>query len=427
VWVTHHGPVIAGDPETGPALAFRYTATAGTVAWPDVLCSMLRAKNADELIEAMRNWVDPVNNFLFADVHGNIGYQCRGQIPIRSMANAWLPVPGWTGEHERNGHIPFDELPRSVNPEQGYIATANNRPVAEDYPYHISVDFAPGFRVQRVTEGLLSLERPTAEQMSKVHAQRVSIPAETYLKYMNRVEPQDELSARAKDKLLAWSGVMDADRVEPAIYSAFRDALLQEVLEHNLGSELAEFAQNPGNRGLGSFTNRLKARLVTLIREDDSSLLAPGDDWPSLMRRALERGVAALQKHMGGDLEQWRWDRVHQARPVHTLSAAFPELADMLDPPPIPMSGDGDTPLAGGYSPADFATVTGLSVARYAFDLGDWSSSLWAVPLGASGHPGSPHYHDQSETWRKVQMVPMEYDWGTILDRSATQQRLEPA
>ena len=160
-------------------------------------------------------------------------------------------------------------------------------------------------------------------------------------------------------------------------------------------------AWNPDGRGLGGFLARLKAHLIELIDQDGRSLLAPGDDWQALMSRALAAGTAQLKKTLGDDMETWRWDRMHQARPKHTLSTAYPELAVLLDPPPIPTSGDGDTPLAGSYSLSDPATNTGLSVVRYAFDTSDWDKSLWAVPLGSSGHPGSPHYHDQSETWRK--------------------------
>ena len=427
VWVTHHGPVISGSPETGAGVAFRYTATDGPSSWPDILPEMLRAKNADELMESMREWVDPCNNFLFADVHGNAGYLCRGRIPIRPMANAWLPVPGWTGEHEWQGQIPFEEMPRSVNSEEGYIATANNKPVGDDYPYFIAIDFTPEFRVKRVTEGLLALARPDVEDMQQVHAQRVSIPAQTYVDLLRKVEPKDELAARAREKLLAWDGAMDAGSVEPSIYSACRDALLKELLEHNLEPELADAAWHPGDRGLGSFLTRFKARLVTLIPEEDRSLLPPGEDWPSLMARALSRGVAVLRERLGDDLEEWRWERMHQARPRHTLSAAFPELAGLLDPPAIPSSGDGDTPLAGGYSPADPAIITSLSVARYAYDLADWDRSLWVVPLGSSGHPGSGHYHDQSEAWQQVRMVPMLYSWDLVIADSEARQRLEPA
>ena len=388
---------------------------------------MLRAKDSHELIESQREWVDPCNNFLFADVKGNMGYLCRGRIPIRSMANAWLPVPGWTGEHEWREDIPFEELPRSVNPAEGYIATANNKPVGQDYPYYIAVDFTPEFRVKRVTHGLKALEQPTAADMAKVHAQRVSIPALAYKHRLSEVEPGDAQSMKAKELLLNWSGEMDAHRVEPAIYSAMRDALLREVLEHKLGKDLAEKAWNPADRGLGSFTNRLKARLVSMLEADDCSLLPPGQDWPTALSKALTRGVERLGERLGSDMGEWRWDRVHQARPKHTLSNAYPELAELLDPPAIPHSGDGDTPLQGGYSAANPATVTSLSVARYAYDPDDWSKSLWVVPLGASGHPGSSHYHDQSEIWRKVEMVTMEYDWDGIRANCESKQQLEPA
>ena len=427
VWVTHHGPLISGSPQQEAGLAFKYTATEGPSTWPDILWRMLRAKDADELVESMRNWVDPCNNFLLADTHGTSGYLCRGRIPIRSMANAWLPVPGWTGEHEWQGEIPFDEMPRSLNPDAGYVATANNRPMGDDYPYYIAIDFTPEFRAKLVTEGLLSLDRPQASDMSKVHSQRVSVPALTYIELLRRVEPLDEMSARAKEKLLPWPGSMDAERVEPTIYSACRDALFKEILQHNLGPELTQAAWNPADRGLGSLGNRLKAQLVAMISQDDTSLLPPGEVWPSMLARALSKGVAHLRERLGDDMEEWRWERMHQARPRHNLSPAYPELSGLLDPPAIPASGDGDTPLAGSYSPGDPATITSLSVARYAYDLADWDSSLWVVPLGSSGHPGSKHYHDQSETWRQVRMVPMLYSWDRIIAESEAQQRLEPA
>jgi len=426
IWVTGHGPLISGSPEQGAGLAFKYTATEQPSAWPDILWQMLRAKDADQLVESQREWVDPCNNFLFADVHGNAGYQCRGRIPIRPRPNAWLPVPGWTGEHEWQDQIPFDELPKSINPEEGYIATANNRPVGDDYPYYIGVDFVPEFRVKRVTEGLLSLAKPNASDMAKVHGQRGSIPAETYIDLVSRVEPQDEVSAEAKERLLAWSGSMDADLVEPTIYSACRDQVLKEILEHNLGPELAKEAWRTANRGTSYFVNRLKAQLLVMIQKDDRSLLPPGEDWASMMARGLSNGVKSLRGLLGEDMSQWRWEKIHQARPKHLLSASHPAISDLLDPPAIPASGDGDTPLAGGYSTADPATITGLSVARYAFDLDHWDNSLWVVPLGSSGHPGSKHYHDQSDLWRRVQMLPMIYSWERIIAESETRQRLEP-
>jgi penicillin amidase len=318
-------------------------------------------------------------------------------------------------------------MPKAVNPEEGYIVTCNNRPVDNDYPYYISTDFTPGFRAQRVTKRLLSLERPSTADMAIVHGERVSIPAQSYLGIMAQVEPRDKTSALAKDKLLAWQGQMDAGRVEPTIYSALRDSLLHKILKHNLGDELSELARNPDGRGLGQFLARFKGMLASMIAEDDRSMLPPGKDWPEMVADGLADAVDTLKQLLGDNLDEWRWNKLHQARPKHTLSDAFPELAHLLDPPPIPMNGDGDTPLAGSYSTADFAAVTSLSVARYVYDPSDWSNSMWAVPLGSSGHPGSPHYHDQSEIWSRVEMAPMEYDWDHIVANSETQQRLDPA
>ena len=426
VIVTQHGPVIAGDPAEGSGLAFKYTATEQASTWPEILWQMLRAENCQELVDDMEGWVDPCNNLLFADIHGDMGYLCRGRIPIRSRVNGWLPVPGWTGEHEWEGDIPFDELPVSINPPEGYIATANNRPVGDDYPHYIAIDFTPEFRVKRVTAGLKSLNRPTAEDMAQVHAQRVSIPALAYQSVVKQIEPTDEASKTAKKLLLDWNGQMDADKVQPTIYSTMRDALLKEVFETNLTEKLAHDAWHPADRGLGSFSNRLKARLVSMIEQDDCSLLPEGDTWPTAVNRALSKAISTLTERLGENMGEWQWERVHQARPKHNLSAAFPELAELLDPPAIPTSGDGDTPLQGGYSPAAPNTVTSLSVARYSYDPSNWENSLWVVPLGSSGHPGSHHYADQSETWRQVKMIPMGYDWDAIAASCETEQTLQP-
>ena len=437
VVVTGHGPVISGGPpfdsppgvgerQEGTGMALKYTATESASQWPAILWQMLSARSSKELADSQKGWVDPCNNFVFADVDGNFGYLCRGRIPIRSRVNGWLPVPGWTGDHEWQGDIPFEELPRSINPEEGYIATANNRPVGEDYPHYIAIDFTPEFRVKGVTQGLKSLTRPAAPDMAKVHAYRVSQPALAYLAVLPGVEPQDALSAIARERLLAWDGSMDAHRVEPTIYSAMRDALLKELLERNLTPELADAAWHPADRGLGSFSNRFKARMVEMIRQDDRSLLAEGASWPKAIARALAVGLAGLRARLGDDPDDWAWERIHRAVPRHTLSAAHPELDGLLDPPSIPTSGDGDTPLQGGYSSAAPATVTSLSVARYSYDTANWDDSLWAVPLGSSGHPGSPHYHDQSEAWRKVEMHPMRWDWDAIIANSETHQTLEP-
>ena len=72
------------------------------------------------------HWDVPSQNFVYADVDGNIGYQAPGLIPIRAKGDGTVPSPGWTDEYEWKGFIPFESLPFSYNPPKGYIVTANN-------------------------------------------------------------------------------------------------------------------------------------------------------------------------------------------------------------------------------------------------------------------------------------------------------------
>ena len=425
-WATHHGPVVAGDPLSGVGVALRYTAADGGDAWTDILPAMLECRSVAELADAMEGWVDPVNNLLLADRHGGIGYQCRGEIPRRpGDAPAPLPVPGWSGRHEWQGSIPFAAMPRSLNPPEGYIVTANNRPVGADYPYYIGLDFAPGYRARRIAARIAALPNPAANDMGRIHAERVSLPAQTYAAALAALPaPSHPTTAAAWRRLRAWSGSMDAAAVEPTIYSALRDALLRQLLQHNLGAEAAALLWQPADRGRGMFLNRFRNLITDAIAAGDAALLPDSLDWPAALAAALDAAVDNLAAKLGPDIDGWRWDRVHRARPRHPLSLAMPALKSLLDPPEIPIAGDGDTPWAGAYAPGDLAAVGSLSVFRYAYDTGDWNRSLWAVPLGASGHPGSRHYADQSAMWRQVRMTPMLYDWARIAAAAESTQTL---
>ena len=424
VWVTKHGPIISGNPGQGSAISFKYTATTGEKNWADVIPKILVAKNCEQLKESMRKWVDPCNNLLMADVEGNIGYLARGEIPIRPTANALLPVPGWTGTHEWEANIPFEELPSSINPESGFIATANNRPVEQDYPYYISMDYAPGYRAERIIANVNTITNASVEDMAKIHADRLSIPAKEYVAYLSRVTPLDDDSKTAKDLLTKWNCHMDKDQIEPTIYSAWRDQVLITFLNYNLGEELTSEACNPADRGQGLFLGRIKGRIIDQMLSGDDTLLPPGKSWPVFMATALSSAMQNLKASLGEDLTLWKWSEVHKTKPRHTLSFIFPDMEDLLDPPSVSMSGDGDTPLAGSYPPLHFADIGGLSVVRYAFDLSNWDHSLWSVPLGSSGNPGSEHYHDQTDTWSQVKMSAMTYDWDKIIAEAESHQVL---
>jgi len=425
VTVTHHGPIIAGDPKKGYGLAFKYTATASPFRGFACFLPMMKATSVDELDASMRHWVDPCNNLLFADVHGNIAYLHRGQVPIRSMSNAWLPVPGWTGEYEWRGNIPFEELSRLRNPSSGFIVSANNCIPDENYPYYLALNYAPEYRARRIYERLKSPTRATVEEMRAIHGDSFSIPAQVLARVIKLAEPTDEFSVKAQAVLSGWDGAMDQDAVAPTIYSAFRVKLLHKIIGSLVGP-LVDVMFTSTGRGAPRHLSELASLLVTTANAGDTSLLPPGATWPSLATEALAEAVSYLRKRLGDDMAGWQWGAVHRTSPKHPLSSLFPELEDLLNPPSVPMGGDGDTPLAAGYSPGCPFGVTLLSVVRYVFDISDWDNSCWAVPLGVSGHPASPHYADQAVIWGALELVPMRYRWDRVKVEASSHQTIEP-
>jgi len=426
VAVTHHGPIIVGDPAKGYGIAFKYTATAGPNIGLQPLRKMLGVSSAEEMDDSMRDWTDPSNNFVFIDVQGAVQYLNRGKLPVRPIANAWLPVPGWTEDYEWEGFVPFEELVRIKDPKNGFIVTANNKIVSDDYPHYIALNFGTEYRARRIYERLKTLTKATVSDMANVHAEKVSIPASIYVPLFLEVEPLDDLSARAQEKLIGWDYVMDKDSIPPTIYSAVRLQLETMMLKHLFGP-LGLKILSPDGRGAPFHVHQLRALLLTHAKHKDPSILPKGKDWNRLVAGALKKGVHYLQNRIGCDIDTWVWGKVHFTKPKHPLSVSFPEIAPLLDPPSLPMGGDGDTPQSASYSISVPFDITGTSVARYVFDAGNWNNSRWIVPLGSSGHPGSMHYSDQATLWSELELIPMLYDWKRIANKAESSQKLMPS
>ena len=427
---TQHGPVIAGDPQNGFGICFSHTGTNSGTPWMDTVHALLHSKNADETELALKDWTEPVNNFVYADVNGDFGYRYRGRIPIRNSANAWAPVPGWTGEHEWRGEIPFEELPHIRNPKNGFVVTCNNAPTTADYPHYINTYFAPDWRAQRINADLENIELHSAKTntMSDVHADCISIPAQIFVEKTKEIMSSDSLIKQACEKLQQWDYRMDRESTAALIYSAARSSFYKLIIHDQLGNLASEALAPRGTfgRGAATHTGQLLAQAFNSMTKNDISMLNGDYDWIELVKSALTEAVYELKEQFGSSINEWQWGRVHHTRPVHPLSHSFPNYADLLDPPSIETHGDSDTPLAGGYAIGNNYVHTLMSVNRYIHDPSDWKKSQWIVPLGVSGHPGSPHYADQSKLWADIKTTNQLWDWKDIETGAVTRQVLKP-
>jgi penicillin amidase len=424
---TSHGPVLFGDPASGIGIALRATALAEPSRGLNVVLPMLRARSVDDLDDVMRAWVDPVNNFVSADVDGHVRYRTVGVIPERRAANAWGPVPGWDPDHEWRGVVPYDELPWLRDPDGGCIATANQQIVGPDYPHYLGFEYSRPHRARRVFDRLAALDDATVDDMAAIHRDRRSLGADLWVQHLTGLDARDADEQHALDALRAWDRVMDADSAAAAIYVATRDHVGRAVARlPRLAPLRRPFAGEP----VGTF-QPLELRLWNLLpgslATNDTTLLGPDATWATVLADALTAAVAELRTRLGDDLSTWRWGALHRCAPHHPLAGDDPERARRLNPPPVEVGGEGDTVFAAAHPAGYGYGVTTASVARYVFDLADWDQSRWIVPLGTSGEPTSPHFADQQQAWAAGELVPMRYSWEAITDAAESTTTLRPA
>ena len=427
---TRNGYILSFNDDKTKAISFRYSATDEFNTGFKVIRQMIDSQNSDQMENNMDGWVDPCNNFIFADTDGDYGYINRGKVPLRDQLNAWVPVPGWNKKYDWNGYVPFSELPRIKNPKNGFIVTANNKIPDEDYPFYLSLDSAPEYRARRITDRIVSHLKEgkfDSSSMLAIHSEIISIPAKIITKEIKKINFKDSNYIELQQYLIDWDGSMDRNFVAPTIYSEFRYRLNKKIITGLLDSDKANKMLNAGGRGAPGHLRTLSARFISSIDRNNTEYLPEGyDNWLLLFEEIFVESCDYLINKYGNDRKYFKWGNVHKTNPVHILSNLFPELSDQLNPPKFSISGDGDTPHNAGYSNVSRYNVVATSVARYMFDVADWDNSKWIVPLGSSGHPGSENYADQGYLWKDDKVITMQYSWD-IITKNYKLQKLKKA
>lgn len=433
---THHGPVVVGDPKSGVALTLRSTGLRMAGAGLAATVPMLVARSVDDLDAALVHWVEPANNFVLADRAGDIQYRTAGKIPVRHLANHWLPVPGWTGEHEWQGLVPDAELPRCRNPEPGVIVTANQRITDGSYPHVLGHGYANGHRAARILARLDELAGGgvTVDDCAAIHRDDVLVAGLELAERLTKLDGAglSERARRVRDLLAEWDGRMRRDVTAPALFAALREAVLRRLAGGSAASRVEGLRLPDEPPGTWPLLIHLNRSLPGLVATADTTLLDEGETWDGLLAEALEAAASHVGDGAGGTASGTgaTWGDVHRARPQHALAGWSSELDEITAVPAPALAGDMDCVFAVGGAAGLSDDAYAGSTARYVFDLGDRERGGWVVPLGASGHPGSPHYADQQEAWAQGRLIPIVVDRAAVDSQAAsagTAMRLEPA
>jgi penicillin G amidase len=417
VWSTRHGPVVHGNPADGMAVALRWTGAYRANRGLECMLPMLTARSVAEMANAQEGWVDPVNNLVCADTAGRIAYQCRGELPVRSGAGARrVPVAGWDGSCEWTGSVPFASLPRVVDPDVGFVMTANNAITDASSPY-ISYTFSQPFRAERIRSLLAGSSLLSADELAGMQADTVSWAAVAWVRVLSGLGPFGDGDAEAARSLLAsWDGDLGAGSGAALLYACFLRGLASALYRPLLGDATWEWmasgvpapTMSTVRRWLGNDTWELLGGPVpeavaggTSGGGHDSGA-GRGDRVLAALPEALASAWAEAVGHGGPDPARWRWGDVHQAVRVHPL-------AEVGVLPRVPMGGDADTIQAAafGWRAGSPFNVALLSVYRQVVDLGSPDTASFVIPGGASGDPESPHFGDQLAEWAEHRRVPM--------------------
>ena len=344
------------------------------------------SKSADDLEKAFDKWTDRTNNYPYGDSDKNFGYKFAGAVPVRNRQHHWGIAKGWDPKNIVNKEVPRQDLPKSRNPKVGWVVTCNQKVVDSDYPYFMSIAFAPEYRARVLVEYINNCSKKMdISNMLEMHNQIISIPAKKMINFSKKININNkgfsDIEKISFNSLIQWDFNMDKESYEACIYTVTKEMLIEKIISINYGS-LSEEVINWRNEGGISHVRRFLVPLINESIGDKDSFLINGLSWEELFLDSFRKAIEFLKDKFGDSIFDWKWGALHTTNHTHPLSSEFHEYSDILNPKKVPASGDGDTPLAGSYD-RNFK-VSAASVNRYAHDINNWENSKWIVPLGSS-------------------------------------------
>lgn len=360
-----------------------------------------KAKNWEQFLRAVNIFTVPGLNFSYADVRGNYGIAPAAAVPKRGpLCTPNFPNPGWDAASQWQGVYLPTALPRSYNPPQGFVSSANNK-TAASLPFHVSSLWEPASRALRIHEMLSSYEEFSEQEaaimqmdVTSPHAQEILRVALPLLR--QRWAGMDEVEQRAFDTLRRWNAIMDADDPNTAIYTVFLERLTRNIFEDELGERLfLEYAfilNLPMRRTLELMQGPNTSPWFDDVRTKKKEMRT------DIVFRSFREAIAFLRRTFAShSIGSWNYGALHQLTLQHPLSEVKP-LDKVTDIGPFPLGGDVTTINNAEWKfEQPFRVVLGPSM-RLICDMQD-STVQMIVPGGNSGQPLSAHYANQMQLW----------------------------
>lgn len=394
LWFTHRGPVISGMRGINDAaLSMRWS---GYDLSDEIFTvyKLNRATSWDDFRNAISRFRSISQNFVYADTEGNIGLHTGGGIPIRK-GHGTIIRDGSTDEYDWTGYVPFDHLPFSFNPPGGFVSSANNKTVSDDYPYYVATSFAMPYRINRIRQMIDNKEMVGTGDFMEMQTDQVSEYASllvpVLLNAMSDVEIDDESEKQALAFLKDWDFDMSPDKEAPTVFEFCRMALAQELIADELGDLYTLLP--------GVYQDYYIFRIITKGPDEwvDNVTTTEVETLEDIMRSSFSKAVSNLtaftQKE---EKSSWKWGDLHTMTLEHPMGSV--SIIDRL------FHLNSDTYRVGGsyhtvspYSYGGGFKVNNGASQRHIYNTADWDDSYSIIPSGNSGVPSSRYYLSQTD------------------------------
>ncbi|WP_020402350.1 penicillin acylase family protein [Gracilimonas tropica] len=408
---TKHGPVIsdiypAEDLTDNKLISMRWTGyeitnelrTLYKINWAD---------NFQDFKDALPSFGVPGLNFMYGDTEGNIAMYSVAKLPIRT-GDPITMRRGWDPEQDWQGFIPHEQMPRVINPDNGWIANANNKLTTDSYPYYIATFWEPPSRIERIEQKLTDDKTFTYRDFEDLQNDSYSnFAAKLTPQILQIIKSQDEYNFDLPISYLEnWNFEYSLSSTAASIFDVF----MLNFTKNSLLDDFGEVAYN----NFVHYENIPVRTMTSLINTEsplfDDTSTDSVETKEDIVIKSMQDAILFLSDSLGSEPYEWRWEQLHTITfepPLFAQAADAPDapsslkliVNNLLSKGPYEVESHGMSVNNGQYRWENpFEMVLGPSIRRIS-DLSDMSKSKSILPTGQSGNPLSDHFGDQTEMW----------------------------